>query len=79
MSYLITFDLETTGLDRNKDFIIQISGTKRDKETCELIESLNEYVQPEGSYSISMAAFFKHHIKPDFLKDKPTLRETKNY
>ena len=75
MSYLITFDLETTGLDRNKDFIIQISGTKRDKETGELIESLNEYVQPEGSYSISMAAFFKHHIKPDFLKDKPTLRE----
>ena len=75
MKYLITFDLETTGLDRNKDYIIQFSATKKDKETGEVIESMNEYIQPEGNYSISMAAFFKHHIKPEFLKDKPTLRE----
>ena len=72
--YFIVFDLETTGLDKTKDQIIQISAKKYDYN-FNVVESLNKYVKPVGSYQINIGAFFKHGIKPEFLEDKPTLSE----
>lgn len=72
---IVCFDLETTGLDKSKDFIIQIAAIKIDPETQKVVDKLNEYVKPIGSYTISLAAYFKHGIKPEFLEDKPTLKE----
>lgn len=70
--YFITFDLETTGLDKTKDQIIEIAASKYDYN-FNLIKSFQSYVKPVGNYSISIAAYLKHGIKPEFLEDKPTL------
>ena len=75
MKNLVVFDLETTGVDRAKDHIIQIAALKIDRATNKIIAELNEYVRPEGSYNISVVAYTKHHISPQMLQDKPTLRE----
>ena len=72
---LIVFDLETTGLDRTKDQVIQFSGTKIDTDTHQILEEINEYIRPIGNYTIARAAYFKHHITPEFLADKPTMMQ----
>ena len=72
---LVVLDLETTGLDRNKDQIIQFAGIKIDTETNKIEDSLNLYIQPIGDWHIDIAAYFKHRITPEFLADKPTLPE----
>lgn len=72
---LVVFDLETTGLDRTKDQIIQFSAQKIDITTHEVIDSINLYIQPTGDYVISKGALMKHHISKEFLKDKPYLKD----
>lgn len=73
--YIVVFDLETTGLDKSKDFIIQFGAIKIDTETGKIIDKIDQLIKPEGSYSINIAAYFKHGIKPEMLEDKPTLKE----
>lgn len=68
---ITVFDLETTGVDKNKDQIIQFAGLKLDSKTHKILDELNLYIQPTGNYSISLAAYFKHQISPEFLSDKP--------
>lgn len=75
MKQLIVYDLETTGLDKSKDQIIQFAAIKVDAENHKLIESKNIFIQPVGNYSITIQAFFKHGITPDFLKDKPYFKD----
>lgn len=72
---LVVFDIETTGLDRTKDQIIQFSAIKIDTETNKIVEEINEYIQPVGGYQINYGAYFKHGITPEFLKDKPHFEE----
>ena len=72
---LIIFDIETTGLDRTKDSIILFAGLKIDTDTNSILEDLNLYIRPVGSYSISIGAYFKHKITPKFLEDKPTMQD----
>ena len=72
---LTVFDLETTGLDRNKDQIIQFSAMKIDTDANKVISEYDQYIQPVGNYSISIAAYTKHHITPEFLKDKPHMSD----
>ena len=69
------FDLETTGLDRSKDQIIQFAGIRIDTDTHSILEEINEYIKPVGNFSIAIAAYFKHHITAEFLADKPTMEE----
>jgi len=78
MKNLVVFDIETTGLDRNKDYIIQFAGIKINRETNKVIEEKNIYIQPIGHYQISIQAYFKHYIKPEFLKDKPYFKDVAN-
>lgn len=75
MKPLVIFDLETTGLDKTKDQIIQFAAIKVDRESNQVIDSKNLYIQPIGSYQITIQAYFKHGIKVDFLKDKPHFSE----
>lgn len=72
---LVIFDIETTGLDRTKDQIIQFSAIKIDTDTNKILDSLNEYIQPIGNYTIGYGAYFKHGITPEFLKDKPYFKD----
>ena len=72
---LVIFDLETTGLDKTKDQIIQFSALKINTDDHSIIDSKNLYIQPIGNYSISIAAYLKHRISPDFLEGKPYLKD----
>lgn len=71
---MVVFDIETTGLDRTKDQIIQIAAIKLDSNH-KIIDTLNLYIQPYGAYTISAGAMNKHHISHEFLKDKPYLKD----
>lgn len=71
----IVFDLETTGLVKEKDQIIQFAGLLIDSDTHKIIDSMDQYIQPIGDYNISLGAYFKHKITPDLLKDKPFFKD----
>lgn len=75
MRNLVIFDLETTGLDKTKDQIIQFAAIKIDVETNKLIDSKNILIQPIGKYKISILAYFKHGITAKDLVDKPHLKD----
>lgn len=69
----VTFDLETTGLDRGKDSIIQFAAIKT--ENNKIVDTLNLYIRPAHEFSISPQAYYKHGISAKFLEDKPTMYE----
>lgn len=75
MKPLVSYDIETTGLDKTKDQIIQFAAIKIDTQKHKILDSKNIFIQPVGNYSISIQAFFKHGITPDFLKDKPHFKD----
>lgn len=75
MKNLVIYDLETTGLDKSKDQIIQFAAIKVDTQKHKILDSKNIFIQPTGNYSISIQAFFKHGINPEFLKDKPYFKD----
>ena len=68
-------DIETTGLNKEKDSIIQFAAIKVDRTNWNIIDSINLYIKPVGSYTITIQAYLKHHIKPADLMDKPTFAE----
>lgn len=72
---MVCFDLETTGLDKQKDQIIQFAGIKFDPQTFKIIDSLNLIIQPVVPYQISLQAWAKHGVTPDKLRDKPHLKD----
>lgn len=72
---LVVFDLETTGLDKQKDQIVQFAGLKIDTETNKVISELNLYVRPVQPYAIGLAAYFKHGLKPEFLETQEYLKD----
>ena len=72
---LIIFDLETTGLDRTKDQIIQFAALKIDTTTNKIIEEYNQIIQPVAPYTIGYAAYFKHKLTPEILKDYPFFKD----
>lgn len=72
---LTIFDLETTGLDRNKDQIIQFAGIKINTDNHQIIDTYNQYIRPVGNYVITLGAYFKHKITPKMLEDKPYFKD----
>ena len=73
---LVVLDVETSGLKRSgDDWIIQFSAIKVDTEQNKIIDKMNEYIQPDGNYTMNIMAYLTHRIHPDFLKDKPKFKD----
>lgn len=74
---IVSFDIETTGLNVENDHIIQFSAIKFDDQ-YNIVETYDKYIQPYGNYVMSIPALAKHHITPNFLKDKPYFKDLAN-
>ena len=64
---LICFDTETTGLDVQKEHIIQLSLVKFDTDTWQTIDQRDWYILPEVEFTIPAEAEAVHHISKEFL------------
>lgn len=64
---LVCFDTETTGLDVQKEHIIQLSLVKVDTDTWSVLDQRDWYILPEGDFTIPAEAEAVHHISKDFL------------
>lgn len=71
----VAFDIETTGLDKTKDHIIQFAAIKFDSK---LVDEISLYICPEGDYTISPQAYIKHNINAKTLEGAPTFKEVAN-
>ena len=67
MRNIVAFDVETTGLNKKEDFIIQLSAIKFTPE-FKVLDSRNWYVLPIHKFVISDGAFKAHGITEEFLK-----------
>ena len=64
---LVCFDTETTGLDVQKEHIIQLSLVKIDTDNWSVIDTRDWYILPEGPFEIPAEAEAVHHISKQFL------------
>ena len=64
---LVAFDTETTGLDVQKEHIIQLSLVKIATDTWQTIDQRDWYILPEGEFTIPAEAEAVHHISKEFL------------
>ena len=64
---LVCFDTETTGLDVQKEHIIQLSLVKFDTDTWSVLDQRDWYILPKGEFTIPAEAEAVHHISKDFL------------
>lgn len=64
---LVCFDTETTGLDVQKEHIIQLSLVKFDTESWSVVDQRDWYILPEGEFTIPAEAEAVHHISKEFL------------
>ena len=73
MKKIVVFDLETTGLDKTKDHIIQFAAVKF--EGTKILDELNLKICPEGNFAMSVVAYIKHGISAKDLEGCPHLRD----
>lgn len=66
--YIVCVDTETTGLDSQKDFIIQLSLIKFKKKDFTQVAEKNWYILPQHKFSISAGAQQAHGLSEDFIK-----------
>ena len=71
--YLVCFDTETTGLDVQHDWIIQLSLVKVDAHTFEEVGAYDWYIKPSGAYTIAPEAQAVHHITREVLEREGVL------
>lgn len=64
---IVAFDFETTGLDVQNDYIIQIGLVKFDDLTWKELESRVWYVKPRTDFTITPEAYEKHGISKEFI------------
>ena len=64
---LVCFDTETTGLDVQKEHIIQLSLVKVDTDSWQAEDQRDWYILPEGEFTIPAESEAVHHISKDFL------------
>lgn len=69
LNKILVFDVETTGLDSEKDEILQFSASDGSGK-----ELMNMYFKPERHFSW-MEAENINHISPDMVKDCPCIKE----
>ena len=63
-------DTETTGLDRNKDRIIQLSVANFDSETGKVLKTFDHYIKPSGVWEINPSAQAVHNISKEMIEEK---------
>jgi len=66
---LVCFDTETTGLEVQKDDIIQLSLVKVDTADWHVVDQRDWYILPEGPFTIPPEAEAVHHISKTFLQE----------
>ena len=66
---IVCFDTETTGLDVQKEHIIQLSLVKVDTDDWSVIDQRDWYILPEGAFTIPAEAEAVHHISKEFLQE----------
>ena len=74
-SYVVCYavlDVETTGLDRKTDRIVQIGVVKVENN---VVKPWMAYVNPCKPREEQMGAYKVHKISPEFLLGKPTFAE----
>ena len=64
---LVCFDTETTGLDVQKEHIIQLSLVKVETADWSVVDQRDWYILPEGDFTIPAEAEAVHHISKPFL------------
>ena len=64
---LVCFDTETTGLDVQKEHIIQLSLVKFETDNWQVLDQRDWYILPEGEFNIPAEAEAVHHISKQFL------------
>lgn len=65
---IVIVDVETTGLSKQYDWIIQLSAVKFDRETFEMLAQYNTYVLPRGEWHIHPDATAVHGLTEEFIK-----------
>lgn len=76
MKTIVFFDIETTGLNKKLDRIVEISLQKYDSETQLKIEDFTTYINP--SITIPQEASEIHGINNFIVKDSPKFYEVAN-
>ena len=64
---IVAFDTETTGLDVQKEHIIQLSLVKFETDNWQVLDQRDWYILPEGAFTIPAEAEAVHHISKAFL------------
>lgn len=76
MKHLIAYDVETTGLSTQNDFIIQLSCIKVNKEDFAEIDRRDWYIKPAHAYKIHPSATEAHGLTKEFIeKNGKTIKE----
>jgi DNA polymerase-3 subunit alpha (Gram-positive type) len=73
---VIAFDLETTGLDRFADKIIEIAMIKFDEQTFKILETYSCFVNPEVKIPETISNITS--IFDDDVKDAPKISEIRD-
>lgn len=66
--FLCAYDVETTGLSKQHDFIIQLSCIKLLKETMEEVGRRDWYIKPAHTYTIDPKASEVHGLTKEFIE-----------
>lgn len=67
---IVCIDVETTGLNKATDRIIQLAMVKFNPNNGEVLENHNWYIIPSGKYTISEQATSVHGITKEILEEK---------
>ncbi len=68
--FVVCFDTETTGLDVQRDWIIQLSFVKFRAADFEEVDHRDWYIRPSGAYTIAPSAEEVHHISREKLEQE---------
>lgn len=67
--YLVSYDVETTGLSPQNDFIIQLSCIKVEKATMVEVDRRDWYIKPAHAYTIDPKATEVHGLTKEFIEE----------
>lgn len=71
---LLILDIESTGLDYEKNEIIQLAAILLDKKTLKEKKSFNTFIRPRNWKNRSREAMAVNNISWDMVKDAPNLK-----